>query len=100
MNLVQYARWRQWCADHPREPLADSGEVLALLGQAALVALRAGVRPTLEDLMASPEVEAAWLSAAAIFREEQAFAAKGLTPERAVELAHDSAHEAVFGGGA
>lgn len=99
MNLVQYARWRQWHADHPRDS-AGAGEVAALLGQAALVALRAGVKPTLADLMESPEVEAAWLAAASIFREEQAFAAEGLTPDLAVKVAQDRAHEVVFGGGA
>jgi len=94
MTLAEFASWRRReAARADKRPEGHTEALLAELTSAALTARRAGVVPSLGDLAESREVETAWLTAGAIYAEEQALGAKGLTPEIALERLHDSQTE-------
>lgn len=98
MTLAEYLRWRLDQEKAPKRSAEDSAELVKLLTSAALTARRCGVVPTLVDLAASPEVEAAWQNAAELYREEEALHARGIHPDHAVERYHMALHEQAFGG--
>lgn len=81
MTLWEYTRRLIARQSEPRLSEEDSFARIQLLTAAALKARRAGVVPTLADLAASPEEEAAWVLSLEQLQERQAWEAKGANSE-------------------